>query len=129
MKRSDLVEICKKYNISASGTKEVLLKRIEKAKFFERHSPSTKFILHPLHDDLYIHVSKNLVIDKAKNQVVGKLDNIHDVVQPLTKSDIQVCKELKLDYKMPVSLIGELQTHRIKTDLEFDSDEDDEILG
>lgn len=127
MKRSDLVDICKKYNVSSSGTKPVLERRIKKAKFFERASSSSKFVVYPLDDkkDMFAHLKYNLVVDKYSKEVIGKLDNINNTITPLTKIDIELCKELRVPYKNPIVLIGQIQTHRIKTEIEDDESEDD----
>lgn len=126
MKRSDLVEICKKYNISSSGTKNVLEKRIQKAKFFEKHSSSSKTVLYPLEGKLYIEDRINFVFDKNTKRVIGKMNNISNEIEPLSKNDLNICKHRNLDYQMPIILKGEIQTHRIKTEVE--NDESDEEL-
>lgn len=126
MKRNDLVEICKKYNISSCGTKHVLEKRIKKVKFFENHSSSSKIVLHPLKNDLFIHNTLHFVFDKNTKRVIGKFNNISNEIEPLSKNDLNICKQRNLDYQMPIILKGEIQTHRIKTEVE--NDESDEEL-
>ena len=125
MKRSELVDICKKYNISTTGTKQVLEQKIKKAKFFENHVSTPKIVLHHLKDQEYVHVTKDLVVDKKTNLVIGKLDNVSNTVVPLHKKDIELCKSLRIDYKMPIVLKGEIQTHRVKTELEEDESEEE----
>lgn len=127
MKRTDLIEICKKYKIPSSGTKKVLEKRIEKAKFFERHVYNSKIVLHPFDHDMYIHITKNFIVDKNGNEVIGKLDNVSNKIVPLNKNDIQVCKDLRLQYVVPILLVGEVQKHRIKSELEEDDESDEDL--
>ena len=127
MKRNELVEICKKYNISSSGTKNILEKRIQKAKFFENHSSSSKIVLHPLKGNLYIHNTLHFVFDKNTKRIIGKFNNISDKIEPLTKNDLNICKQRNLEYQMPIILKGEIQTHRIKTDIDNDESDDEEL--
>ena len=126
MKRTDLVEICKKYNLSSSGTKQALEKRIKKAKFFEDKIFTPKVVLRHFENDMYVHVTKDLLVDKKSKQVIGKLDNLSNRITPLRKDDIELCKSLRLPFKLPITMVGEIQTHRIKTELEEES-EDDEL--
>jgi hypothetical protein len=150
MKRSELVEICKKYNISSSGTKNTLEKRIEKAKFFEKrlkdiqnsehfvydkrkdkvnksNNVSDKIGLHLLNDNLYIHNTLHFVFDKNTKRVVGKFNNISDKIEPLTKNDLNICQQRNFHYQIPIILKGEIQTHRIKTDIDNDDSDDEEL--
>lgn len=124
MKRADLVEVCKKYNLSSSGTKQALEKRIKKAKFFERQVSTPKVVLRHFKNDMYIHVTKDLIVDKKSKQVIGKLDNLSNTIVPLQKNDIELCKSLRMEFKLPITMLGEIQTHRIKTELEEESDDE-----
>ena len=118
---SELKQLCKEKNLKTTGKKEDLAKRIINEKnFFIRDT----IFVNPLEDNLFIHNDTQFIYDIDKKLIIGKWNN---KVIDLTKDDIFKCKEMKLSYKIPITLSGQIiKKKRKKEDLYEDDDEDDE---
>ena len=118
---SELKQLCKEKNLKTTGKKEDLAKRIINEKiFFIRDT----IFVHPLQDNLFIHNDTQFVYDINKKLIVGKWNN---KIIDLTKDDIFICKNMKLPYKIPITLLGEIiKKKRKKENLYEDDDDDDE---
>jgi hypothetical protein len=143
MKSSELKSLCKEYGVKCTGTKDTLVKRLQKATFIHnicdknfsnnsipkfitfKHNKNIFFISINSFEKFYSFVSK-----KDSNEIFGKIDNRDKDfnILPLTKDDIQYCKNKNLHYSIPIILKGEEMTHRVRSVIEDEEDEDDDDL-
>lgn len=140
MKSSELKSLCKEYGVKSTGTKDILVKRIQRATFIHnivdknfsnnsipksitfKHNKNIFFISINSFEKFYSLVSK-----KESNEIVGKIDNREKDfnILPLTKEDIQYCKNKNLNYSIPIILKGEEMTHRVRSVIDEEDDDDE----
>lgn len=135
MKLNEIKAICKKYNVKSTGTKTVLLKRIEKAQFLERWVNKNKSFndvnVKHYKDDIYRSLQSvqfhNLVSKEFSGEIIGKMNTINDSFHSLTKKDIELCKEQRLKFTIPIILEGEHVTDYDRSIIEEDEDDDEDL--
>jgi hypothetical protein len=125
----DLKKECKDLGVKSTGTRNVLQKRIQTAKFLQKISSSSTMIqVREYSPSVYqeiIPYERFYSLLFKNNIVIGKLDIRKDKVSPITKQDIEYCKFHQIPYALPSVLVGEQQRHRIKEILEESDDDED----
>ncbi len=130
---ASLKELCKQKGLKMSGTKKELIQRLTDSltqtqlplsKGQKKRTPPKKkpVILHNLENNLEkIHIRRNtfgyyehpetgFIFDEKTHCVIGKQREMLDphksnhTIDPLTKEDIEKCKELRFDYLLPDTL-------------------------
>ena len=125
--RTELVRLCKEKNLNYSGTKHDMAVRLTGG--LEKEvvvSHVKKIVIHRNDHGLWEY--EGLVFDDKTKNVVGRWEN--GVLQPLRRSDIEMCKQYKFRYNMPSVLDERADAHRnmaheLSSDEEEEEEEDD----
>lgn len=124
MRKAELQALCKERGLRAVGTKSILIDRLEgrltddpKTAPKKKRNPKKKSIadvLMKLQDSKtatnlrrnehgnYEHKDTGFVFNEKTCSVIGKQNG--EVVDPLSESDIEKCRELKFQYEIPISI-------------------------
>ena len=133
MKRNELIEVCKKKELSVSGTKKDLIKRIlkkenQKENIVDKLDLSLNSVIIKKNSfGNFVHSPTKFVFDKENKSVVGKEDN-HGQILPLTKNDIDICNKYKFKFVVPEDLNtkDEDEEEEIVEDSETEEESDEE---
>ena len=145
--KNELVELCKSRSLKYSGTKEQLIAILttgEKSKVpvVVPNVPQVPLIqpqniiqkLQNIRSSVsikrnkfgnYEHQETSLVMDKITQKIIGK-QNPDGTVSPLTKEDIQICQQHKLQYTIPENLDKKNNLNNITIEGLDDDDEEQE---
>ena len=121
MKRNELIEVCKKRELSTSGTKKDLIKRIlkkenKKENIVDKLDLSLNSVIIKKNSfGNYVHSPTKFVFNKDNKSVMGKEDTEGQII-PLDKNDIDICNKYKFKFIVPEDLNTK------------DDDDDDEII-
>lgn len=121
MKRNELIEVCKKRELSTSGTKKDLIKRIlkkenKKENIVDKLDLSLNSVIIKKNSfGNYVHSPTKFVFNKDNKSVVGKEDDEGQILQ-LDKNDIDICNKYKFKFVVPEDLNTK------------DEDEEEEII-
>lgn len=121
MKRNELIEVCKKRELSVSGTKKDLIKRIlkkenQKENIVDKLDLSLNSVIIKKNSfGNYVHSPTKFVFNKENKSVVGKEDDEGQIL-PLDKNDIDICNKYKFKFVVPEDLNTK------------DEDEEEEII-
>ena len=135
MKRNELIEVCKKMQLSTSGTKKDLIKRItkkenKKENIVDKLDLSLNSVIIKKNSfGNYVHSPTKFVFNKDNKSVVGKEDEAGQIL-PLNKNDIDICNKYKFKFVVPEDLNNkddEEEEEIIEdTDSEEETEEDEE---
>lgn len=107
MKMQDIKYMCKIYNIENKGTKKLLTQRLRKrlnTKIFNViQDDKHKEYVHLNKHNKYEHPETKLVFDKDTKKAIGKQYE-DGSVGDLTANDIELCREYRFDYFIPMTL-------------------------
>ena len=129
-KASDLKQMAKELDVKSTGTKAVLCQRIQRAEFHYSQRPTQPLLVKKLNKNQYLQIDTfqrffSLVFED--NYAVAKFDHRNETVKPLTKDDIQCCKQIGVPFHIPTILEGKHQTHRTRQILEEEESEEENI--
>ena len=137
LKRNELVDICKKKDLSTSGTKKDLIKRIikeqnKKENIVEKLDLSLNSVIIKKNSfGNYVHSPTKFVFNKDNKSVIGKEDDEGQIVS-LDKNDIDICNKYKFKFVVPEDLnnkddddIEEVIEDSDDSDSDSDSDDED----
>lgn len=105
--KTELAKMCLEKKLSIKGTKHDLGMRLlgieirPKIPIENYHRPT--ILIHKNQYGRYIHTHSNLIFDVCSKKVIGKQDN-NGRVHNLKRSDIQICKQYKFKYEVPIHL-------------------------
>ncbi len=124
-KKISLEKLCLEKGLSKKGLKKDLIKRLLK----QQKSPQitrNNYRLYHYQKGMYLYSNLGFLFNKNTNAVVGKMDEC-DKMLPLTKADIEQCKELGFLFEIGPTMEGPIIAKRRKR-LEDDifSDEEDD---
>jgi len=135
MKRNELIEVCKKRELSTSGTKKDLIKRIlkkenKKENIVDKLDLSLNSVIIKKNSfGNYVHSPTKFVFNKDNKSVVGKEEDEGQILQ-LDKNDIDICNRYKFKYIVPEDLNtkdeDEVEEVIEDSDTEEDSEEEEE---
>lgn len=135
MKRNELIEVCKKRELSTSGTKKDLIKRIlkkenKKENIVDKLDLSLNSVIIKKNSfGNYVHSPTKFVFNKDNKSVVGKEDEEGQILQ-LDKNDIDICNKYKFKFVVPEDLNtkdeDEVEEIIEDSDSEEHSEEEDE---
>jgi hypothetical protein len=126
--RQELITMCKEKNMQTGGTKhDMAMRLIGGAELLSQNeskivSSFSKIIIEKTQSGHYVY--DTLVFDEKTKNVVGVLSDGR--VDPLTRRDIEKCKQYKFRYILPEKL--DENPDYIPTRKMSDVDEDDEGL-
>tara|TARA_Y100000389_G_scaffold45982_1_gene40860 strand:- start:6345 stop:6923 length:579 start_codon:yes stop_codon:yes gene_type:complete len=109
MKRNELIEVCKKRELSTSGTKKDLIKRIlkkenKKENIVDKLDLSLNSVIIKKNSfGNYVHSPTRFVFNKDNKSVVGKEDEEGQILK-LDKNDIDICNRYKFKFIVPEDL-------------------------
>lgn len=133
-KLNELRNVCKEFKIKSSGTKKDMIKRLEHYHFLQKKISKNYIKLYPYQDDYYRTLQSyqkiySFLIKKSSGEIIGKLNNQTNQIEDLNKEDLKYCIELNYPFSIPIHIQGEYDTHRIRTIIEEEEDEEfeDEI--
>ncbi len=137
LKRNELVDICKQKDLSTSGTKKDLIKRIikqqnKKENIVEKLDLSLNSVIIKKNSfGNYVHSPTKFVFNKDNKSVIGKEDDEGQIVS-LDKNDIDICNKYKFKFVVPEDLnnkddddIEEVIEDSDDSDSDSDSDDED----
>ena len=129
MKRNELIEVCKKRELSTSGTKKDLIKRIlnkenQKENIVDKLDLSLNSVIIKRNSfGNYVHSPTKFVFNKDNKSVIGKEDEKGQIL-PLNKNDIDICNKYKFKYIVPEDLNSKDDEEEEDIIEESESDED-----
>ena len=104
LKKTDLVALCKKYNLKTTGKKSVLIERINKrdklGKLVQKGKPVSVIQIRKNTFGNYEHLETGFIFNKQEQKVIG-VQNKDGTVQTLTKADLELCNKFKFTYDLP----------------------------
>jgi hypothetical protein len=133
--KNELVDMCKKDDVDAKGTKKDLVAKLVNKKFrkenvVENISKNMNAIIIKKNQwGNYEHTLTKLVFNKTTKTVFGKQHDDGNVIK-LTREDIDMCNKYKFKYNIPVDLGNDtedmdLENEISESDEEFEEDEED----
>lgn len=123
-KKVELQAMCKERNLPVTGSKQVLIDRLLSPNPPPKSSPKAKkksskkvaVVLQQLMSrntainvrrnlfNNYEHVTTGFIFDESNHNVIGKQNN-DGTIDQLTEQDIELCKEYKFNYEIPVTIV------------------------
>ena len=131
-KISILRDLCKKNNLKSSGTKKDMIKRLSHLHFLQKKINPPTLKLFKYNSDYYRSLQSydkiySFLIKKSNNEISAKLNNQTNSIESLNKNDILYCIHLNLPISIPLNIIGDYDTHRVRHIVDDDDDDDDEL--
>ena len=143
-KKNELIEMCRNKNLSLTGSKHDLAKRIhgviENSSMTRLSFQRPVVLIQRTREGFYVHEPTGLVFDKNSKRVTGRLESVYTeeneedvhqrVVVPLRRQDLQLCQQYKFRAVMPVFLEESFKEGREtwynRTDTDRNSDDEEE---
>ena len=129
-KACDLKQMAKELDVKSTGTKAHLCKRIQRAEFHYSHRPTQPLFVKKLNKTQFLQIDtfqKFFSLVFENDYAIGKFDHRIETVKPLTKDDIQICKQIGVPFHIPTILEGKHQTHRIRQILDEEESDEENI--
>ena len=129
-KAGDLKQMAKELDVKSTGTKAVLCKRIQRAEFHHSQRSTLPLLVKRLNKTQHLQIDtfqKFFSLVFEDNYAVAKFDHRNEMVKPLTKDDIQFCKEIGVPFHIPTILEGKHQIHRIRQILDEEESDEENI--
>ena len=117
-------------DVKSTGTKAHLCKRIQRAEFHYSHRPTQPLFVKKLNKTQFLQIDtfqKFFSLVFENDYAIGKFDHRIETVKPLTKDDIQICKQIGVPFHIPTILEGKHQIHRIRQILDEEESDEENI--